>query len=170
MLFVVGQRGQAVHQFAAIGCPYHGAVPSHTSQADQGGRDFCRRIVVRRDPVEVAEDRPRVLRDQRFVMRRKQHRHTAVGQRLGQHHATSGSETMTWALVPAIPNADVAATRCPLTAGHGVRVLARRKPCFSQLISGLASAACKVGGIAQCSGGHQNLGQTQCATGSQGVA
>lgn len=58
---------------------------------------------------------------------------------------------MTWALVPAIPNADVAATRCPLTAGHGVRVVASRKPCFSQSISGLASAACKVGGIAQCS-------------------
>ena len=47
--------------------------------------------------------------------------------------------------------AEVAATRRPSTAGHGVSFVASRKPCLAQSISGLGSAACIVGGIAPCS-------------------
>jgi len=49
---------------------------------------------------------------------------------------------MTWAVGAGDTNAELAATRCPLTAGNGVRVVARRKLAFPVDL-GLASAACK---------------------------
>ncbi|CKT93765.1 Uncharacterised protein [Mycobacterium tuberculosis] len=62
----------------------------------------------------------------------------------------SGIETITWLLVPLIPNADTAAVRHPSTARHGVSLSASRRPCFSQSISRLGSSTCSVGGIAAC--------------------
>ena len=69
MLFVVGQCRQSGHQFAAIGCPHDGAVPSHPPQAEQCGCDCGGRIMVGADSVEVVENRLGVLGDQLFVMR-----------------------------------------------------------------------------------------------------
>ena len=135
MLVAAGQRGQSRDELGAVCHPRDRTVPPHPSQPQQGGRDRRSRIVVLAGPVEKVQDRPGVLTDQRFVMRREQHRHAAVGQRVREHYATSGRETITCALVPAMPNADVAAIRCPSTAGHGVNVLARRKPWLSQSIS-----------------------------------
>src|SRR5580693_3739218 len=157
MLVAAGQRGQSHHELSAACNPRDRTVPPHPSQPQQGGRDRQRRIVVLAGPVEIVQDRPGVLTDQRFVMRREQHRHAAVGQRMRGHYATSGRETITCALVPAMPNAEVAAIRCPPTAGHGVKLLARRKPWLSQSISWLASVVCKVGGTAPCSAATRTL-------------
>ena len=95
MLFVVSQRRQAGHQFPPIGGPQDGTVPSYPPQAEQCGCHLGGRIMIGAESVDVVENRLGILGDQLLVMRRQQHRHAAVRQGLCQHHATSGSETMT---------------------------------------------------------------------------
>ena len=45
---------------------------------------------------------------------------------------------MTWVFVPLMPNADTAATRTPLRAGHGVSLSARRRPVLPSRFRGSA--------------------------------
>ena len=71
--------------------------------------------------------------------------------------------------MPAIPNAEAAAIRCPPTAGHGVRVFASRKPWLSQSISRLASDGVQGGWDGAVFGGDQNLGQPERPAGGQRV-
>src|SRR5581483_8053488 len=128
--------------------PHHRAVAAYPPDAQHGG---SHRGHAGFETVQVIQDRRRVLADQVLLVRAQQHGYAAIGQRSNCHHATAGTDTITCALVPLMPNADTAPIRCPSTAGHGVSVRAKRNPWLSQSISRLGSSTCRVGGTAPCS-------------------
>ncbi|COW68162.1 Uncharacterised protein [Mycobacterium tuberculosis] len=76
-----------------------------------------------RKALEVVGDGPSVRPDQFLGMGAEQNRNPPIGQLFGGHHTSphsgprsgaetvSGIETITWLLVPLIPNADTAAVR-----------------------------------------------------------
>ncbi len=138
-----GDGIQARGQFGEIGGTHHRPVApdppgaqqlcGHLGDADLGAA------------AQVPTDGLRVGGDQILGVRAQQHRDAAVGPaRDARHWAIS---TITWVLVPLMPNADTAAIRAPFVAGHGCSFSASRRPWLSQSISPLRSSTCRVGGM-----------------------
>ena len=146
MLVAVGESTQTVAELAEVGGSDHRTVSPQPAGAQQG-RGHVRDVDDRVPPIQVVQDRGGVLADQVLGVRAQQNGDAPVGQGWQRSReaclATSGGSpsgmaTIAWALVPLMPNADTAAIRWPFSAGHGVRSVASRKPCSSQLISRLA--------------------------------
>ena len=155
MIVPRGKRAQAPGQFASVRRAHHRAVTTLLAGTQQGGGDRVNVGLA----VQVPGDRLRVGGDQFFGMGGQQDGHPRVGEPVNGHHATSwsGIDTITWALVPLMPNADTAARRCPSVAGQSVSVEASRNPWLSQSISRLASSVCRLAGTAAFSAAINTL-------------